>query len=44
VHVIRLQSNDSVAALARIAAADLQKAGAEINENGETIEAQPDLL
>ncbi len=35
VHMIRLQSNDSVAALARIAAADLQKAGAEINDNGE---------
>ncbi|MFO7583592.1 MAG: DNA gyrase subunit A [Anaerolineales bacterium] len=36
VHVIRPQKGDSVAALARIAAADLQKAGAEISdsENG----------
>jgi DNA gyrase subunit A len=33
VHVIRPQKGDSVAALARIAAADLQKAGAEISDS-----------
>ena len=47
VHMIRLQSNDSVAALARIAAADLQKAGAEIEDNGDNGDVpqeQPDLL
>jgi DNA gyrase subunit A len=38
VHMIRLQSGDSVAALARIAAADLQKAGAEINGDSEPTE------
>jgi DNA gyrase subunit A len=42
VHVIRLQNGDSVAALARISAADLQKAGAEINGNGE--KEQPELI
>lgn len=40
VHIIRLQNGDSVAALARIAAADLQKAGAEINGTGETSQEQ----
>ena len=44
VHMIRLQSNDSVAALARIAAADLQKAGAELDDNSETPQEQPGLL
>jgi len=44
VHMIRLQSGDSVAALARMAAADLEKAGAEISENPENPEDQPGLL
>jgi DNA gyrase subunit A len=47
VHVIRPQKGDSVAALARIAAADLQKAGAEIseseNENGTENESNNDI-
>jgi DNA gyrase subunit A len=44
VHMIRLQNNDAVAALARIAAADLQKAGAEPTENSEPPQEQPELL
>ncbi|MDX9992482.1 MAG: DNA gyrase subunit A [Anaerolineales bacterium] len=44
VHVIRLQSGDSVAALARIAAADLEKVGAEAKEDDQTFSPQPDLL
>jgi DNA gyrase subunit A len=45
VHVIRPQKGDSVAALARIAAADLQKAGAEISEseNGTENESNNDI-
>jgi DNA gyrase subunit A len=44
VHVIRLQNGDSVAALARIAAADLEKAGAEVDEKDQSFSPQPDLL
>jgi len=44
VHMIRLQSGDSVAALARIAAADLKKAGAEVNGEGEASGDQPEFI
>jgi DNA gyrase subunit A len=44
VHLIKPQEGDSVASVARIAAEDLKKAGAKINENGDEIKEQPDLL
>jgi DNA gyrase subunit A len=44
VHVIRLQTGDTVAALARIAAADLLQAGAEPLADSENGEPQPALL
>jgi DNA gyrase subunit A len=42
VHTIRLQSGDSVAAVARIAASDLNQAGAD--SEGEAPKAQPELI
>ncbi|MEJ5224748.1 MAG: DNA gyrase subunit A [Anaerolineales bacterium] len=46
VRMMRLQPGDSVAAVARIAAADLKRAGAKVNGNGEAPapEPQPSLL
>lgn len=44
VHMIRLQSGDSVAALARMAAADLQKAGAEVNGDSDAPNDQPEFI
>ncbi len=44
VHTIRLQTGDSVAAVARIAAADLQAAGAESAGETEATKEQPVLL
>jgi len=43
VHLIKPQSGDSVASVARISAEDLKKAGAEIN-NDEKTEPQPQLI
>ncbi len=46
VRIMRLQQGDTVATVARIAAADLKRAGAKINGNGDTpaSEPQPALL
>jgi DNA gyrase subunit A len=46
VHLIKPQEGDSVASVARIAVEELKKVGAQINENGETVEEkdQPKLL
>jgi DNA gyrase subunit A len=47
VHLMRLQEADSVAAVARIAAEDLKRAGAKVNENGDRArpsDSQPKLL
>jgi DNA gyrase subunit A len=43
VHLIKPQENDAVASVARIAAEDLKKAGAQIAEN-EKVEEQPKLV
>ena len=44
VKMMRLQPGDSVAAVARIASADLKKAGAAENGDAETEKDQPPLL
>jgi DNA gyrase subunit A len=46
VHLIKPQEGDSVASVARIAVEDLKKIGAQVNENGESVEEkdQPELL
>jgi DNA gyrase subunit A len=45
VHMMKLQSGDSLAAVARIAADDLKRAGAKVNGDGEKVaEEQPALL
>jgi len=44
VHLMRLQSGDSVAAVARIAARDLKRAGAQVNGEEEASAPQPELL
>ena len=45
VRLMKLHSGDRVAAVARIAAEDLKRAGAKVNENGEeNIKEQPKLL
>jgi len=44
VHVIKLQPGDTVAAVARISAADLKKAGASNDDNEKSPKEQPILL
>jgi DNA gyrase subunit A len=44
VHLIKPQSGDYVASVARIAAEDLKKAGAQVSENGEPEKEQPELI
>ncbi len=44
VHMIKLQAGDSVAAVARIAASDLKKAGADGSDEAKVDEEQPGLL
>jgi DNA gyrase subunit A len=44
VHLIKPQPGDSVASVARIAAEDLKKAGAQLNGDEKVEEAQPQLV
>jgi DNA gyrase subunit A len=44
VHLIKPGEGDSVASVARIPVEELKKAGAQLNETGETAKEQPELL